>query len=219
MRITWKLVASLVSITTLALIAATTVTAANAVYTCVKVKQNGQQDVRVGVPESAVSGLTNGGFTCVPNAVEEQQDEEQQDDEQQGDELKDEEQTDEEQQDEEQQDEEQQDEEQQDKESVPVPANDPSVESSVSQESRSLYCSLKGVAHRANGEGTGISLNLLDSQGELMVELGLVEPANFYEGIGASCDSLSGFKYADVWVDHVGDVVPGVAVYPLFVSE
>ena len=199
MRITWKLVASLVSITTLALIAATTVTAANAVYTCVKVKQNGQQDVRVGVPESAVSGLTNGGFTCVPNAVEEQQDEEQQD--------------------EEQQDEEQQDEEQQDEESVPVPANDPSVESSVSQESRSLYCSLKGVAHRANGEGTGISLNLLDSQGELMVELGLVEPANFYEGIGASCDSLSGFKYADVWVDHVGDVVPGVAVYPLFVSE
>ena len=117
----------------------------------------------------------------------------------------------------EQQDEEQQDEEQQDEESVPV--NDPSVESSVSQESRSLYCSLKGVAHRANGEGTGISLNLLDSQGELMVELGLVTPANFYEGIGASCDSLSGFEYANVWVDHVGGVVPGVAVYPLFVTE
>jgi len=201
MRITWKLVASLVSIAALALIAATTVTAANAAYTCVKVKPNGQQDVRVGVPESAVSGLTNGGFTCVPNAVEEQQDEEQQDEEQQ---------------DEEQQDEEQQDEELQDVESVP--AYDPSVESSVSEESRSLYCSLNGVAHRANGEGTGISLNLLDSQGALMVELGLVTPANFYEGIGASCDSLSGFEYADVWVDHVGDVVPGVAVYPLFVT-
>ena len=81
MRITWKLVASLVSIAALALIAATTVTAANpnAAYTCVKVKPNGQQDVRVGVPESAVSGLTSGGFTCVLNAVEEQQDEEQQD--------------------------------------------------------------------------------------------------------------------------------------------
>ena len=51
-----------------------------------------------------------------------------------------------------------------------------------------------------------------------MVELGLVTPATFYEGIGASCDSLSGFEYADVWVDHVGDVVPGVAVYPLFVT-
>ena len=208
MKITWKLVASLVSITALALIAATTVTAANAAYTCVKVKQNGEQDVHVGVPESAVSGLTRGGFTCVPDAVEEQQDEEQQDEEQ--------EQQDEEQQDEEQ---EQQEEEQEQQDEESVPANDPSVESSVSQESRSLYCSLKGLAHRANGEGTGISLNLLDSQGALMVELGLVMPANFYEGIGASCDSLSGFKYADVWVDHVGDVVPGVAVYPLFVTE
>ena len=52
-----------------------------------------------------------------------------------------------------------------------------------------------------------------------MVEMGLVRRANFYEGIGASCDSLAGFTYAGVWVDHVGNVVPGVAVYPLFVTE
>ena len=43
-----------------------------------------------------------------------------------------------------------------------------------------------------------------------------MKPANFYQGIGASCDLLPGFTYSGVWVDHVGDVVPGVAVYPLF---
>ena len=65
----------------------------------------------------------------------------------------------------------------------------------------------------------GIALNLLDSQGALLVEMGLAEPANFYQGIGASCDALPGFKYSGLWVDHVGEVVPGVAVYPLFVTE
>lgn len=63
----------------------------------------------------------------------------------------------------------------------------------------------------------GIALNLHDEQGALMVEMGLVTPANFYQGIGASCDLLPGFKDSGTWVDHVGDVVPGVAVYPLFV--
>ena len=57
-------IASLAAITALGLIAATTVAAANsdAAYTCTKVKQNGEQDVRVGVPEQAVSGLTNAGL-------------------------------------------------------------------------------------------------------------------------------------------------------------
>ena len=56
------------------------------------------------------------------------------------------------------------------------------------QESRSLYCSTNGPAFRANGEGMGIGLNLPDSQGALMVQLGLVKPATFYQGIGATCD-------------------------------
>ena len=51
-----------------------------------------------------------------------------------------------------------------------------------------------------------------------MVQLGLVKPATFYQGIGATCDQLPGFKDSGLWVDHVGDVVPGVAVYPLFVT-
>ena len=75
---------------------------------------------------------------------------------------------------------------------------------------------MNGPAHRANGDGMGIALNLTEAQGELMVEMGLVKPANFYQGIGASCDLLPGFTYSGVWVDHVGDVVPGVGVYPLF---
>jgi hypothetical protein len=49
----------------------------------------------------------------------------------------------------------------------------------------------------------GIALNLTETQGELMVEMGLVKPANFYQGIGASCDLLPGFTYSGVWVDHV----------------
>ena len=64
----------------------------------------------------------------------------------------------------------------------------------------------------------GIALNLPDSVGALMVQLGLVKPATFYLGIGATCEQLPGFKDSGLWVDHVGDVVPGVAVYPLFVT-
>jgi hypothetical protein len=189
MRTTWKLLAALVAITAMALVAATSLSAANpnAAYTCIKETENGN-DVVVGVPEAAVPGLTNAGFTCVPNAGEDEN-------EDPGDEG---------------------------------PGNeDPghsgsapgfSVEISVPQESRSLYCSTNGLAYRANGDGMGVALNLLDSQGALMVEMGLVRPANFYQGIGASCDLLAGFKDSGSWVDHVGDVVPGVAVYPLYVA-
>ncbi len=198
MKTTWRLFASSVAITALALMAATTVAAANpnAAYTCVKVKENGQQDVRVGVPESAVSGLTNAGFTCVANPAEQ----ENPGDEDPGNEDP----------------------------GTEDPAEDPgdagsspagpSVEVYVAPESRSVYCSTNGPAYRANGEGMGVTLNLLDTQGALMVELGLARPANFYQGIGASCDLLAGFKDSGTWVDHVGDVVPGVAVYPLFVT-
>jgi hypothetical protein len=195
MRTAWKLLASLVSITALALMAATTLSAANpnAVYTCIKVKNNGEEDVRVGVPEAAVSGLTNAGFTCVAT-VPEDEDEEEGEEEEQGEE-------------------EQGEEEQGD--SGSAPANVSSV-AYVAEESRSIYCSMNGPAHRANGDGMGIALNLTETQGALMVEMGLVKPANFYQGIGASCDLLSGFTYSGVWVDHVGDVVPGVVVYPLF---
>jgi hypothetical protein len=189
MRTAWKLFVSLVAITALALMASATVPAANptAAYTCVKVKENGQQDVRVGVPEAAVSGLTNAGFTCVANVGEDES--EDPGDEDPGNEDP--------------------------GNSGSAPGS--SVEVSVPQESRTLYCSTNGPAHRANGDGMGIALNLLETQGALMVEMRLVRPANFYQGIGASCDLLPGFKDSGVWVDHVGDVVPGVAVYPLFV--
>jgi len=201
MRTTLKLVASLVAITALALMAATTVPAANpnAAYTCVKVKGNGQQDVRVGVPESAVAGLTNAGFTCVPNPGEgEGEDPGNEDSGNEnpgsenpgnGDDPAD----------------------------VASGPAGPSVEAYVPQESRALYCSTNGPAFRANGDGMGIALNLPDTQGAFLVELGLARPANFYQGVGASCDLLPGFTDSGVWVDHVGEVVPGVAVYPLFV--
>ena len=192
MRTTWKLFVALVAITALALVAATSLSAANpnAAYTCVKEKQNGQHDVQVGVPESAVAGLTNAGFTCVLTVGDDETEDpgnEDPGDEDPGDEGS-------------------------------GQDNAASVEAFVPQESRSIYCSTNGPAHRANGDGMGISLNLLDSQGALMVEMGLVTPANFYQGIGASCDVLAGFKYSGLWVDHMGDVVPGVAVYPLFVA-
>jgi hypothetical protein len=199
MRITWRLFASSVAITALSLMAATTVAAANpnAAYTCVKVKENGQQDVQVGVPESAVSGLTNAGFTCVATVSEDETEDPGDDgngdprNEGPGDESGN---------------------------SDSAPAAGPSVEVYVPQESRSVYCSTNGPAYRANGEGMGVTLNLLDTQGTLMVELGLARPASFYQGIGASCDLLTGFKDSGLWVDHIGDVVPGVAVYPLFVT-
>jgi len=96
-------------------------------------------------------------------------------------------------------------------------ASDPSMQSDIAPESRTLFCSTNGDVYRANGDGMGIALNLPDSVGALMVQLGLVKPAIFYQGIGASCDQLPGFNDSGLWVDHVGDVVPGVAVYPLFV--
>jgi hypothetical protein len=91
------------------------------------------------------------------------------------------------------------------------------MQSDIAPESRTLFCSTNGDVYRANGDGMGIALNLPDSVGALMVQLGLVKPAIFYQGIGASCDQLPGFNDSGLWVDHVGDVVPGVAVYPLFV--
>ena len=41
----------------------------------------------------------------------------------------------------------------------------------------------------------------------------------YYQGFGASCDVLPGYAYAGTWVGHVGDVVPGVAVYPLYIPS
>ena len=68
--------ASLVAISALGLFAATTVVAANphTMYTCVKAHPNGEQDVQVNVPEPAVSGLTNAGFTCVATPTEDEND-------------------------------------------------------------------------------------------------------------------------------------------------
>ena len=86
-------------------------------------------------------------------------------------------------------------------------------------ESRSLYCSTKGLVDRGNDEHPGVALNLTESQGVLLVEQGLVTPAIFYAGLGTSCDVLPGFVYAGYWVDHVGDLVPGVAVYPYYVPN
>ena len=188
-----KLIASLVVITALALMAATTVAAGNPhrTYTCVKVNGNGEHEVRVNVPEAAVPGLINAGFTCVLNP----EDEDPGDPGDQGDPG---------------------DPGDDDPEDAGPGPSGSSVEVHVPQEPRSIYCSLNGPAFRANGDGMGIALNLLDTQGALMVEMGLVKPANFYQGIGASCDQLPGFKDSGVWVDHVGDVVPGVALYPFF---
>jgi hypothetical protein len=94
----------------------------------------------------------------------------------------------------------------------------PAVIVEIPQESRSLYCSTNGPVDRANGDGPGIALSLTKAQGAEMVEAGTVRPATFYQGIGASCDSLPGYKNSGLWVDNVGDVVPGVAIYPLFVA-
>ena len=86
-------------------------------------------------------------------------------------------------------------------------------------ESRSLYCSTKGPVDRGNGEHPGVALNLTETQGALLVEKGLATPAIFYAGLGVTCDVLPGFVYAGYWVDHVGDVVAGVAVYPYYVPS
>jgi hypothetical protein len=207
--------ASLVAISALGLFAAATVVAANphTMYTCVKVKPNGQ-DVQVNVPEPAVSGLTTAGFTCVATAG----DEENGDDETGNDNPGNENPGDEDPGYEEPGNGNPGNENQQNEDPGYEEPGTASVEFYVPQESRALYCSTNGPAYRANGDGMGIALNLPDTQGALMVQLGLVRPANFYQGIGATCDQLPGFKDSGLWVDHVGDVVPGVAVYPLFVT-
>jgi hypothetical protein len=168
-------------------------------YTCTKSKSHGKPDVRVSIPESAVGGLTNAGFVCVADTPEEEgQDEQSQDEQSQGDEGP-------------------------ADESSPEDDPDSKVENvlfftetlDAPSESRSLFCSTKGRVE--SDDGSGVALNLPDSQGALLVGMGLATPAIFYAGIGVSCDVLPGFEYSGVWVDHVGDVVPGVAVYPYYV--
>ena len=221
MRTILRRAAPLIAIAALGLFAATTVVAANphTMYTCVKAKPNGGQDVQVNVPEPAVSGLTNAGFTCVASEGDDEtttgeeetttgNEETTPDDENPGDE-------------EPGQGNQGDDNQEDEGPGYEEPGNGNSgaaVEAYVPQESRTLFCSTNGPAYRANGDGMGIALNLPDSQGALMVQLGLVKPATFYQGTGATCDQLPGYKDSGLWVDHVGDVVPGVAVYPLFVT-
>ena len=95
----------------------------------------------------------------------------------------------------------------------------PALPAEPPAEARSLFCSTKGSADRGNGDAPGVALNLPDGEGALLVEQGLAAPAIFYAGLGVSCDLLPGFSYAGFWVDHVGDVVPGVAVYPYYVPS
>ncbi len=95
----------------------------------------------------------------------------------------------------------------------------PTGSSWTSSESRSLYCSTQGAVDRGNGEHPGVSLNLTESQGALLLAQGLVTPAFFYAGYGATCETLPGYVYAGYWVDHVGNVVPGVAVYPYYLPK
>ena len=212
MRAKLRLAASLLAIAAVALIAGSTVATASphTTYTCTKTKHNGGTDVRVSVPENAVSGLTNAGFTCVaePSTGDDQPagDDQPTGDDQPagGGETED---------------------GGADNRSTPenLPAAQDHERSSfvvtveAPSESRSLFCSTHAAAESAKGGGAGIALNLPDSQGALLVEQGLVTPAIFYEGIGASCDLLPGFTYSGTWVDHVGDVVSDVAVYPYFV--
>ena len=187
------------SIAALGLFAAVSAGAGNphALYTCTKVKPNGDTQVNEHVPESALGGLTNAGFECVA------EDSEQSDPGQPGDEDDPGEQGDQGGGDE-------------NSENGTVGPSEgghaPSVSEDVGTEPRSLFCLTTAPAN-----GTEVSVNLLDSQGEHLVGLGVVSPARFYEGLGASCDVLPGYEYAGYWVDHVGGVVPGVAVYPLYV--
>jgi hypothetical protein len=198
----WKFAASALTVIALALIAMTAAAAAanpHQRYTCTKSTPNGNE-VQVNVPEPAVAGLSNAGFTCVPNAPagddppgedpggEDPGGEDPGGEDPGGD----------------------------DAGNTSGPASSPSG-APAPQGQRALFCSANGPAFRANGEGMGVALNLLDEQGALLVELGLASPAMYYQGIGASCDVLPGFTYANRWVDHVGDVVSGVAIYPLFV--
>lgn len=205
MRRTMALAASLLALVALALVGATAAAAdsSTATYTCTKEKKHGSPDVRVSVPETAVGGLTGAGFTCVLDTVA---------DETQGDD----------QQDEQGDDQTQQDEAQSEDgdqggdagpETLPLWLSTVTVEEP--SESRSVFCSTTGPVGR--GEGAGVALDLPTSQGTLLVEEGLVNPGIYYAGLGVSCDLLPGYTYSGLWVDHVGNVVPGVAVYPYYV--
>lgn len=207
MRRNLTLAVSLLAIMALALIGATAVVAANphVMYTCTKTKKNGQTDVKTSVPETAVGGMNEAGFTCVAVAPADEEDVEEEEDVQDEDtgETQDEKQGDD-----------------------SVPEEDPEPKREVTSspvtpeapsESRSLYCSTKGPVERGNGAAPGVALNLPQSQGALLVETGLATPGIFYAGIGVSCDLLPGFTYSGFWVDQAGDVVPGVAVYPYYV--
>ena len=194
MRSKLRLAASLLATMALVLIAATAIGAANphTLFTCTKTK-NGKTDVKSSVPDSAVAGLTQAGYECVAEA-EQGEDEGETPDGGAG------------------------------NGSTSAVESEPTTEDSfptvtvqAPPESRSLYCSTNGPQERGNAVGSGVALDLPDSQGALLVEKGLATPGIFYAGIGVSCDVLPGFTYAGVWVDHVGEVVPGVAVYPYYV--
>jgi hypothetical protein len=190
-----RLTALVVGVAVLALVAVAGASAAgnpHATYTCVKIKKNGESEVRVNVPEPSVAGHENAGFTCALNEGNEGEDPGNGDEDPAGGD----------------------DTESEDTGEAPAPS---SVVVDVPQESRTLYCSTHAV-ERANGDGIGVALNLPEGQGKLMVEMGLATAAIFYDGIGASCDVLPGFKYSGKWVDNVGAEVSGVAVYPLYVA-
>jgi hypothetical protein len=187
MRRTLAIAGSLLALTALAAIGATAAAAKSPqptyTYTCTKPKKNGELDVQVSVPASAVGGLTNAGYTCVANAAtEEDENGDQGDQGPEAPEL-----------------------------GLATAAFDPP------SESRALFCSTKGPVDRADPEGAGVALNLPMSEGARLVEQGLANPGIFYAGVGVSCDLLPGFTYSGLWVDHVGNVAPGDAVYPYYV--
>jgi hypothetical protein len=198
MRSELRLAASLLATVALALMGSTAALADSpqATYTCTKTKPNGDV-VTVTVPESAVDGLTKAGFICVKNepTPEGPADDGPADDGPADDGP----------------DDEPGDQGPEAPEHHQGGSNGVSgVTAEAASESRSLYCI-------DAGNSDGAALNLTDSQGALLVAEGLATPGIFYSGVGVSCDVLPGFKYSGSWVDHVGDVVPGVAVYPLFV--
>jgi hypothetical protein len=203
---TFRRVATVFAVAALATIGATAgVAATPQTYTCTKSKKHGQTEVRTSVLESAVSGLTTAGFVCVADTPTDEDEGEGTGEGTTDDGPADEGPTNDESAD---------DSTAEDHPSTPT-APQPA---SVPEESRSLYCSTRGAVDRSgDADGPGVTLDLPDSQGALLVERGLATPAMFYAGVGVSCDVLPGYTYAGFWVDHVGDVVPGVAVYPYYV--
>ena len=201
MRRTLAIAASLLALTALAAIGATAAAAKSPqpTYTCTKPKKNGEPDVQISVPASAVGGLTNAGFTCVANAATGEDENGDQGD--QGDQGR------------------------------PGRGGNPGGDDGPQapelglstaafdppSESRAVYCSTKGPVDRGDPQGAGVALNLPMSEGALLVEQGLANPGIFYAGVGVSCDLLPGFTYSGLWVDHVGNVAPGDAVYPYYV--